>query len=351
MSITVKEFGTLPDGRTVHSYELENASGSGARLIDFGAILVSLCVSDKDGKKRDVVLGYDSIDGYLTNKCFFGSTIGRNGNRIAKGAFSIGEKKYQLAINENDNNLHSGPDGFEKKLWKGECLEAENAVRFSRLSPDGENGFPGNMQISVTYTLTEQNELCITYEGESDQATIANLTNHSYFNLNGEGSGDILGHELTLKAAGFTPVQDAASIPTGEVRPVAGTVMDFTTPHQVGERIDAQDEQLLFTGGYDHNYVCDDYEPGKIRPVATVVSRESGIKMTVLTECPCIQFYAGNFVSHQEGKNGHVYEKRSGLCLETQVEPNAVNDPAFHSPVIGAGEKYLSRTIYRFEVL
>jgi len=349
MSVTENIFGLLPGGETVHSYTIKNAAGSAAVVIDYGAVLVSLCVPDRSGQIKDVVLGYDDAASYTVNSCFFGAVIGPNGNRIADSRFVIDGKEYSLCANENENNLHSGPDGFEKKFWKADADPSGSAVRFTRTSPDGENGFPGNFDVSVTYELSEDNALSITYEGISDQATVANLTNHSYFNLNGEGSGQILGHELTIHADAFTPVADGKSIPTGEIRPVKGTVMDFCTPHSIGERIDTPDEQLVFTGGYDHNFVCNGYEKGRIREIAAVEAKESGIRMVVSSDCPCVQLYAGNFIKEETGKNGHVYGKRDGLCLETQVEPNAVNTKGFHSPVIRAGEKYLSRTIYRFE--
>lgn len=349
MAVNVGEFGELTQGGMANLYHIENEKGSYAEITDFGAILVKLCVPDRDGKLRDVVLGYDQVTAYEENTCFFGATIGRNGNRIANARFKIGGREYVLARNENCNNLHSGPNGFEKKLWSSMAV-SENAVRFYRTSPDGENGFPGNFEVSVTYELTEDDELKITYEGSSDADTIANLTNHSYFNLAGEGSGDILSTELMIHAKGFHPVVDEASIPTGEVRPVEGTVMDFCEPKPIGLQIEEPDEQLAFTGGYDHDFAVDGYEPGKIREVAEAYCKESGILMTVTSDCPCVQFYAGNFIKDQKGKNGHIYGKRNGFCLETQVEPNAVNQEGFHSPILKAGEKYLSRTSYHFSV-
>ena len=351
MSVTVSNFGKLSTGAQAKLYHIENAGGSYADVTDFGAILVRLCVPDKDGVLRDVVLGYDDLSQYEVNGCFFGATIGRNGNRIGKARFCIDGKEYKLFPNEFENNLHSQPDGFEKKLWIGSPVDGKNAVRFSRLSPDGESGFPGNLEISVTYELTDSGELCLTYEGISDQATVVNCTNHTYFNLNGEGEPSTADTLLTLHADYFTPVPDSASIPTGELRAVAGTPMDFREPKPIGKEADADYDQLQFTGGYDHNYVVNGYEKGKVQEIACACSEKSGIAMTVLTDCPCVQFYGGNFIVSEHGKNGHTYIKRNGFCLETQVEPNAVNEPAFHSPVIAAGEKYLSRTIYRFTVV
>ena len=351
MGVTKSLFGNLSTGEPVTLYHIENASGDYADVIDYGAILVRLAVPDKDGKCTDVVLGYDDAKQYEVNSCFFGAVIGRNGNRIADARFTIDGRTYTLAANENANNLHSGPNGFEKKFWDGEVVEGRNAVRFSRVSPDGENGFPGEFKVSVTYELTEDHAISLTYEGVSDQATVANLTNHSYFNLDGEGSGEILDHLLMIHAGAFNAVADSASIPTGELRDVEGTPMDFRQPKKIGLEIGADYEQLCFTGGYDHNFILDGYQKGTVREIASACSEKSGIAMTVLSDQPCVQFYAGNFIKDQTGKNGHTYTKRSGFCLETQVEPNAVNEPSFHSPVIAAGEKYRSCTIYRFTVI
>lgn len=256
-----------------------------------------------------------------------------------------------LAENENHNNLHSGPDGFEKKLWEvKEISQEKNSVDFFRISPDGENGFPGEFSIVVKYEFTEENELKIFYRGRSDAATVANMTNHSYFNLNGEGSGDVLDQEVCIHAKYFTPVKDSQSIPTGEYAPVAGTPMDFNVSKPIGRDIEADFEQLKFTGGYDHNYVTDNYAKGNVRSIATAYCKESGIGMEVSSDCPCVQFYAGNFVKDEKGKNGHVYHERYGFCLETQVEPNAVNVEDFHSPILLPGEEYSSETVYRFFV-
>lgn len=349
--VTERIFGTLPTGEEVKAYHLENASGSYAEVLDFGAILLKICVPDREGTLTDVVLGYDSIEGYLTNGCFFGSTIGRSGNRIEDAKFLIHGKEVVLARNENNNNLHSGPNGFEKKMWAAAVPEAEgNRIIFSRVSPDGENGYPGEFQVSVQYEWTEENELRITYQGVSDQATVANLTNHSYFNLAGEGSGNILDQELTIHAEAYTPVRDGQSIPTGSYEAVADTPMDFRTAKKIGRDIEADFTQLKYTGGYDHNYVTDQYEKGVLRPIANAYCDVTGIAMEVLSDCPGVQFYAGNFIEQEAGKNGHVYEKRDGFCLETQVEPNAVNVEGFHSPVLEAGEQYHSVTVYCFGI-
>ena len=343
-------FGTTKDGKEALLYTLSNKNGMEISVTDYGAHLVSVLVPDKDGKKRDVVLGFDSVTGYETDGSHFGATIGRNGNRINGASFMLNGKKIQLTPNENGNNLHSGPDGFDKKMWTAsEISEDKNAVTFSRISPDGENGFPGEFNVSVTYEMTEENELRIVYGGVCDQTTIANMTNHSYFNLAGEGSGSAMDQYLTIHAEQYTPVGEG-SIPLGENAAVEGTPMDFRKAHKIGDEIEADFEQLRITGGYDHNYVTDGYNKASIREIAEAWSEKTGIQMNVLTDCPCVQFYAANFVDQEHGKNGHVYNKREAFCLETQVEPNAVNVENFHSPILEAGERYYSKTIYRFSV-
>ena len=348
--VTQRTFGTLPSGEKVQIYHLENKSGAFAEVLQFGAIIVKLCVPDRDGRLTDVVLGYDDLAGYEVNGCFFGATIGRSGNRIAQSRFTLDGKEIVLTPNEGANNLHSGPDGFEKKMWTAsEISEDKNAVTFSRISPDGENGFPGEFNVSVTYEMTEKNELRIVYGGVCDQTTIANMTNHSYFNLAGEGSGSAMDQYVTIHAEQYTPVGEE-SIPLGENAAVEGTPMDFRKAHKIGDEIEADFEQLRITGGYDHNYVTDGYNKASIREIAEAWSEKTGIQMNVLTDCPCVQFYAANFVDQEHGKNGHVYNKREAFCLETQVEPNAVNVENFHSPILEAGERYYSETIYRFSV-
>ena len=348
--VTQRTFGTLPSGEEVQIYHLENKSGAFAEVLQFGAILVKLCVPDRDGRLTDVVLGYDDLAGYEVNGCFFGATIGRSGNRIAQSRFTLDGKEIVLTPNEGANNLHSGPDGFEKKMWTAsEISEDKNAVTFSRISPDGENGFPGEFNVSVTYEMTEENELRIVYGGVCDQTTIANMTNHSYFNLAGEGSGSAMDQYLTIHAEQYTPVGEGSN-PLGENAAVEETPMDFRKAHKIGDEIEADFEQLRITGGYDHNYVTDGYNKASIREIAEAWSEKTGIQMNVLTDCPCVQFYAANFVDQEHGKNGHVYNKREAFCLETQVEPNAVNVENFHSPILEAGERYYSETIYRFSV-
>lgn len=351
MSVSEKRFGELPSGDAVQVFRLQNKSGAYAEVLDYGALLVKLCVPDKEGKLTDVVLGYDDLEGYQENGCFFGAVIGRSGNRIEGARFSIYGEEVVLAKNENDNNLHSGPDGFEKKLWKVTDISQEkNSIVLSRTSPDGENGFPGELRVSVKYEFTELNELKIQYQGISDKNTILNMTNHSYFNLSGEGSGDVLDQYLTIHANYYTPVRDSESIPTGELAPVEGTPMDFRKLKRIGDEIEADFDQLKYTGGYDHNFVTMNYAKGSRRLIASAYSPKTMIAMDVTSDCPCVQFYAGNFVEQEKGKNGHIYDKRDGFCLETQVEPNAVNNENFHSPILEAGEKYNSMTTYRFYV-
>ena len=272
--VTKRTFGKLSSGEEIQIFHLENKAGAYAEISQFGAILVKLCVSDREGKLTDVVLGYDDLAGYEVNGCFFGATIGRSGNRIANSRFALDGQEITLTPNEGKNNLHSEPNGFEKKIWNAaEISEDKNAVTFSRISPDGENGFPGEFQVSVTYEMTENNELRIVYGGVCDKTTVANMTNHSYFNLAGEGSGKAMDQYLTIHAESYTPVGEG-SIPLGENVPVEGTPMDFRTPHQIGDEIEADFEQLKITSGYDHNYVTDYYNKASVREIARAWSRK-----------------------------------------------------------------------------
>lgn len=306
-------FGTTKDGKEALLYTLSNKNGMEISVTDYGAHLVSVLVPDKDGKKRDVVLGFDSVTGYETDGSHFGATIGRNGNRIAGAAFELHGKTYQLAKNENNNNLHSGPDGYDYRLWNVEEAD-DSAVTFVLMSPDGDQGFPGNFEVSVTYTLTDENAVEIHYEGSCDQDTVVNMTNHSYFNLAGHDAGSIENQTLVLKAEQFSPVIDSASIPTGEHAPVQGTPMDFTREKAIGAEIEADFEQLKLTGGYDHNFILDKAVEGSIELMAVASCKESGITMEAFTDLPCVQFYAGNFIAPVTGKNGVFYDKRNGFC-------------------------------------
>jgi aldose 1-epimerase len=349
-SVKKEAFGATADGTPVDLYTLTNASGMEVRAITYGGIILSLRVPDRTGALGDVTLGYDSLDGYLKSSPYFGSIIGRYGNRIAKGRFKVDGKEYKLAINNAPNALHGGLKGFDKVVWKAEPFEKEGTVGvvFTYTSADGEEGYPGKLDSTVTYTLGDKNDLAFDYRAVTDKATPVNLTQHAYFNLAGDGSGDILGHELTLMASRFTPV-DKTLIPTGELRKVAGTPFDFTTPHTIGERIEANDEQIKFGLGYDHNFVLDRAEGDSVQLAAVVHEPTTGRVMEVSTTEPGIQFYSGNFLDGTiTGKAGHVYKRRAGFCLETQHYPDSPNKPDFPSTILKPGEEYRSRTVYTF---
>lgn len=348
MKIESSSFGTTKDGSLVTAWKISNDRGSYIRVIDFGAILVDVVVPDKDGNLRDVALGYDNIEAYEENPPYFGATIGRCGNRIESGEFNLGGVDYQLALNENGrNSLHSGPDGYHNRMWKGTADEANGCVSFTIVSPDGDQGFPGCLNMKVTYQLTEDNCVSIRYDGKCDADTVVNMTNHSYFNLDGEGAGSIMEHELQIDAEGFTPV-DEYSIPYGTVEPVEGTPFDFRKMKMIGRDAYSNDEQLAHTGGYDHNFALNGTG---FRCVASARSDKSGITMNVLTDQPGLQFYAGNFISGPKGKGGKEYRPRDGFALETQHFPNSVNVLAFESPKLSAGEDYCTVTSYEFGVL
>ena len=347
-SITKKAFGKTREGESVDIYTLTNPSGMEARITNYGAILVSLKTPDRNGKLEDVVLGFDTLDGYLGEHPYFGSIVGRYGNRIAKGQFTLNGKQYKLATNNGPNALHGGIKGFNKKIWQAQQV-GNSAVKLTYLSKDGEEGYPGNLTVTVTYTLTDANQLRLEYTAATDKDTVINITNHSYFNLAGQGTGDVLGHRVMLNADRFTPV-DSTLIPTGELRPVAGTPFDFRQPHAIGERIGATDQQIQFGGGYDHNWVLNG-NMGTLRPAARVVEPKSGRVLEVQTTEPGVQFYTGNFLDGTiKGKGGKVYDKRYGFCLETQHFPNSPNEPKFPSPVLKAGQTYESTTVFKFSV-
>lgn len=346
MSITKRNFGTDQQGREVTLYTLENQNGMKAEVTDLGAILVNLYVPDKNGRLDDVVLGFDSAAGYLKNGSFFGATVGPSANRIGGAGFTIDGTAYHVDVNDGPNNLHSHMEkGYHKQLWDAQA--GENSVTFTITDTDGNMGFPGNKVLQVTYTLDEENGLTLHYHGTSDKKTILNPTNHTYFNLNGHKSGNIEGHELQLLASHYTPVVEGA-IPTGEIAEVAGTVMDFTQPKAVGKEIRADFQQLLLTQGYDHNWVVDGWD-GKLRKIAVVTAPESGRRMVTYSTLPGVQFYAGNCISPEPGKDGAFYDKRSGLCLETQYYPDSIHQPQFPSCVFGEGRDYEATTVYRFE--
>jgi aldose 1-epimerase len=340
-------FGKLSDGTVIDAFTLKNAHGSWAKVITYGATLTELYVPDKSGKLGDIVLGFSDLDGYLSNHPYFGATVGRHANRIAKGHFTLDGKDYSLFLNNGPNSLHGGKIGFSRRVWKAEILPGMTAaaVRFTYLSKDGEENYPGNLKVSVTYTLTDTNELKLDYRAETDQDTVANLTNHSYFALGGPGK-TILDETLFLNASEYTPV-DATLIPTGEIKSVKGTPLDFTKPTLIGARIN----ELKEIGGYDHNYVIDG-KPGKLRLAARASDPTTGRQMEVWTTEPGVQFYSALGLDGKiVGKNGISYPKFGALCLETQHFPDSPNHPNFPSTIVRPGKPLVSETIYKFSVL
>lgn len=351
MGVDKRSFGQTAAGEAASLYHLENNSGAYIEVTDFGASLVKVMVPDRDGKLVDVVLGCDDVSGYETGDAYFGAVIGRNGNRIAGAQMQISGCVYRLVANDGENNLHSGPDGYERRLWREAGIDQrKNSVTFSLLSPDGDQGYPGVLHILVQYRFSDADEIIISYMVNSDADTVVNLTNHSYFNLDGQDQGSICDHWVTLQAHGYTPVKDSGGIPTGEIFPVEGTPMDFTSGRRVGEEIDSGYDQLDHMGGYDHNFVCDGYREGVRRAVALARGPKSGITMKVVTDLPGMQFYTGNFLDGKVGKGGHIYQRRDGFCMETQFFPNSINEESFGSPILEAGKTYRSATSYCFGV-
>jgi aldose 1-epimerase len=350
-TVSSAAFGELPNRSSVTIYTLTNANGVEVRTIPYGAIIVSVRVPDKAGRVDDVVLGFDRLDGYLGTHPYFGAIVGRYANRIAKGSFALDGQTYSLATNNGPNALHGGLKGFDKKMWTAELADNEGnvSVIYRVESPDGDEGYPGNVKVQVTYTLTRNNELSVEYEASTDKATPINLSQHSYFNLAGEGRGDIRGHRLTIDADRFTPV-DATLIPTGDQASVENTPFDFRRPTVVGARIDADEEQLRHGGGYDHNWVLNRDRDGLIH-AARLEEPTSGRTLDVSTTEPGLQFYAGNFLDGTiKGKSGRVYAKRSGLCLETQHFPDSPNHAGFPSTILRPGERFRSKTVFAFGV-
>ena len=348
-TVSRASFGVTPDGDSVDVFTLTNGSGVEVRAITYGGIIVSLRVPDRDGRLGDIVLGFDNLDGYVESSPYFGAIVGRYANRIANGQFTLAGETYHLATNNGPNHLHGGVRGFDKIVWHAEMLESDSgvAVIFSHTSPDGDEGYPGTLSIRVTYTLTPGNELVVDYLATTDHATPINLSQHTYFNLAGDGRRDVLEHVLTINAAHFTPV-DATLIPTGVIAPVAGTPFDFTTPTAIGARIDLEDEQLENGGGYDHNFVLDRDGAG-LAHAARVEEPTTGRVLDVYTTEPGLQFYSGNFLDGSiTGKSGWVYRHRYGFCLETQHFPDSPNQPAFPSTILRPGEEYRSRTVFVF---
>lgn len=344
-TIHKQSFGQTADGTAVDLYTLTNTAGASVSISTYGGTVTALKVKDRAGNFGDVVLGFDTLAGYLAEHPYFGALIGRYGNRIAKGKFSLNGKEYKLATNNGPNALHGGLKGFSRQVWKAK--EVGDALELTYVSKDGEEGYPGTLTATVLYTLTPANELRIDYTATTDGDTVANLTNHSYFNL--AGTPDNLTHQIEIYADRFTPV-DAGLIPTGELRPVKGTPFDFTTPHAIGERIDANDEQIKRGGGYDHNFVFTKHD-GQLNLVAKVTEATTGRVMEVLTTEPAVQFYTGNFLDGSlKGKGGRVYARRAAFCLETQHYPDSPNQPKFPTTLLKAGETRRSTTVYRFGV-
>ena len=359
LSVQKEDFGTTADGEAVELYTLTNSNGLKAKIMTYGGILVSLEAPDRNGKLADIVLGYETLDGYVRNNPYFGAIVGRYANRIANGEFTLDGTKYSLAKNNGNNHLHGGIKGFDKVVWAAESFKEEDAagLKLTYLSKDGEEGYPGNLICSVTYTLTNDNELKISFDALTDKPTVVNLSHHSYFNLAGQGDGNILGHRLMINANRFTPV-DAGLIPTGELRSVKGTPMDFTRPAAIGARIDEDDQQLKYGGGYDHNWVLNKTPAASLlrsktagAPAVRVYEPTTERVMEVYTTEPGVQFYAGNFLDGSiTGKADKIYKHRYGFCLEPQHFPDSPNKPNFPSVVLRPGQRYTHITVYKFSV-
>jgi aldose 1-epimerase len=353
-SVTQAPFGTTPDGKAVDIYTLTNPHGIEVRAMTYGGIIVSLKTPDRSGQPGDIVLGYDDLGHYVANSPYFGAIIGRYGNRIARGHFTLDGTTYTLAVNNGQNALHGGNKGFDKVVWTARPVQTDSTVgvAFTYTSPDGEEGYPGALDARVTYTLKDDDELVIDYYATTDKATPVNLTQHSYFNLGGDGSGDILGDSLMINADRYTPV-DSTLIPTGELAPVGGTPFDFRTPTLVGARIGDASRQLANAGGYDHNFVLDrsGVPDGALVHAARVSEPTTGRTLDIYTTEPGIQFYSGNFLDGTiTGKGGHVYGHRNAMCLETQHYPDSPNQPSFPPTILRPGDEYRSRTVWKFGV-
>ncbi|HCW53859.1 MAG TPA: galactose-1-epimerase [Clostridium sp.] len=350
MSISKKLFGTIENEHNIYIYTLENSKGMKVSIINYGGTVTSCVVPDKDNNCVDVVLGYDNIEDYLKGDKFFGAIIGRFGNRIKDGKFTLNGQTYTLACNNGPNHLHGGNKGFDKVIWDVVIDdEHPNTLKLSYLSKDGEEGYPGNLNVTVTYSLTEENELEINYSAVCDSDTIVNLTNHTYFNLNGHSSGNVLNQKLMINADYFT-VNDKLSIPTGEIRAVKGTPMDFTVLKEIGQDINADYEQLAFGNGFDHNWVLNT-KGNLTQKAAHAVSESTGITLDMYTTQPGVQFYSSNFLDGSDiGKDKNPYNFRNAFCLETQHFPDCINHDNFASPILKAGEQYNQKTVYKFSV-
>jgi aldose 1-epimerase len=340
-------YGTT-QGKEVYMFTLTNKEGNVLKLTNFGAKINWIEVPDKNGNKDNITFGYDTFEGTIKGDKYFGAVVGRYANRIAKGKFTLDGVEYTLPTNDGPNTLHGGPAGWHSVVWNAEILKDSKypAVKFTYVSPDMEEGFPGTVHAEITYTWTDNNEIIMDYKCTTDKKTVVNITNHAYFNLHGAGNGDILDHVITLKASAFTPI-DSVMIPTGEIRPVAGTPFDFTTPHAIGERINEQYNQLILGKGYDHNFVLDNIDPVDV----TVYDSASGRVLEVITDQPGMQFYTGNFLDGtQIGHGGKPYNYRSGFCLESGHYPDSPNHPDFPSTVLNPGDTLKTQTIYRISV-
>lgn len=343
ISVEEEQFGTLEDGREVSLYTFTNANDMEVTITNYGGIVTSIRTPDQDGNLDNVVLGFDSLEKYLEGTPYFGAIVGRYGNRIEGGTFTIDDTEYELATNDGNHHLHGGEEGFDKKLWNAEVNSEEGSLTLTYLSEDGEEGYPGNLDVTVVYTLTNDNELKIEYEATTDQSTPVNLTNHSYFNLSGHPDSTILDHELMINADRYTPVNDEL-IPTGELAEVEGTPFDFTEPHEVGTRINEPEGN-----GYDHNYVLNRSENDSLIHAATLYHSDTGREMKVMTTEPGVQLYTGNFLDGSlQGPDGTPFVQHGALCLETQHFPNSPNEPDFPSTILEPGEKYQTTTIYQF---
>lgn len=351
MKVEKVDFGTTKEGTPIDLYVLTNSNGVVAKITNYGGIVTSLILPDKNGKMEDVVLGFDSLSGYLQDDVpYFGAIIGRYGNRIAEGKFNLDRQEYTLAKNNGPNTLHGGVRGFDKRVWQAEEVRTDRGVgvKLHYVSHDGEEGYPGNLTVDVVYTLTDHNELVIEYTATTDKPTVVNLTNHSYFNFTGNTRRDILDHQVMINANKFVPV-DGDLIPTGQLQDVEGTPMDFAEPTKVGQSINADDEQIKLGRGYDHTWVLG--ESGEMKLAATVYEQTTGRYMEVHTTEPGVQFYSGNFLDGSfVGKGGVTYQHRYGLCLETQHFPDSPNQPNFPSVALRPGETYTSKTVYKFSV-
>ncbi len=350
MNIRKEAFGVTKDGVAVSKYILSNDKGMEVHFSDFGALITSIFVPDKEGHPGDIALGYDSLEEYEVNGPSYGSFIGRNSNRIANGSFELNGVTYKLDKNDGNNNLHGGNLRYHKVVYEAETFQDDDSVsvEFSRLSPHMEQGFPGNLEVKVRYSVTNDNQLVIKYYAVSDQDTVVNLTNHSYFNLSGHSSGSVLDHKVWINSDAFTPTDDNL-IPTGEIADVTNTPMDFRVLKTLRQDIEADYRPLVIAGGYDHNYVLNKKDDS-VEKVGQLVDNKTGRVMDIYTDLPGMQLYSGNFMTTEKGKQGFVYEKRYGVCFETQYYPNNINEPSFPSSVLKSGKVYNSTTIYKFSV-